>query len=384
MKKIIKKLYFIMSFCMFVSGILIANPTISSAKVKLNKKNLILFVKQTYKLKLKGTSNRVTWSSSKKNVATVSNKGLVKAKKIGKTTITAKVSNKKYTCKVNVMRNKPVDFTIPPETNAPVSQTPVSQTPTPPQVLQISKSEITLLKDENHTFNITFNTIPVDNTAAEWSSSDTTVASVNNGNVCGLKAGSSEITVKYNGIVATCKVNVEEPYIENSNITVKKNKTVNLSVKGTTKKVTWLIDNLKIINIDENGLVTGKKYGSAKAIASIGNYELVFNITVQDPAVDELLSKLVTTSTNLEKDIKELEKNESNLNTAKQALSKAQSTMIKVWDGRQWVYSTDKAAVTEAQNNVDYYTNIVEALKVKISDEEILIASYKRQLEILT
>lgn len=58
--------------------------------------------------------------------------------------------------------------------------------------------------------------------------------------------------------------------------------------------------------------------------------------------------------------------------------------MIKVWDGRQWVYSTDKAAVTEAQNNVDYYTNIVEALKVKISDEEILIASYKRQLEILT
>lgn len=40
----------------------------------------------------------------KEKVATVSKKGKVKAKKPGKTTITAKVGKKKYKCKVIVKR----------------------------------------------------------------------------------------------------------------------------------------------------------------------------------------------------------------------------------------------------------------------------------------
>lgn len=49
---------------------------------------------------------KIKWTSSKKSVATVNNKGVVVAKKKGVATITAKIGKKKYKCKVTV-NNKP-------------------------------------------------------------------------------------------------------------------------------------------------------------------------------------------------------------------------------------------------------------------------------------
>ena len=73
-----------------------------SAAPKISKKKATLKVGQTLQLKMSGTKSKVKWTSSKKSVATVSSKGLVKAKKKGSATITAKVGKKKYTCKVTV------------------------------------------------------------------------------------------------------------------------------------------------------------------------------------------------------------------------------------------------------------------------------------------
>lgn len=73
---------------------------------KLNKKKLTLTVGDTAKLKVKNTKKKIKWSSSKKAVATVTKKGKIKAKKAGKTTITAKVGKKKLTCKVTVKAKK--------------------------------------------------------------------------------------------------------------------------------------------------------------------------------------------------------------------------------------------------------------------------------------
>ena len=74
---------------------------------KLSSKKIVLQVGKTKKLKVKNkpAGVKVTWKSSKKKVATVSKKGKVKAKKAGKTTITAKVGKKKYKCRV-IVRNK--------------------------------------------------------------------------------------------------------------------------------------------------------------------------------------------------------------------------------------------------------------------------------------
>lgn len=60
---------------------------------------------RTCTLKMSGTSQKVTWSTSNKDVATVNSKGKVTAKKEGTATITAKVLGKKYNCKVKVVTN---------------------------------------------------------------------------------------------------------------------------------------------------------------------------------------------------------------------------------------------------------------------------------------
>lgn len=77
-----------------------------AATVKLNATKKVLLVSQTYTLKVKGTSKKVKWSSSKKTVATVTSKGKVTAKKAGKAVISAKVAGKTYKCTITVTNDK--------------------------------------------------------------------------------------------------------------------------------------------------------------------------------------------------------------------------------------------------------------------------------------
>lgn len=76
--------------------------TNAARKVKLNKTKVSLKVGKSVKLKVCGTKKKVRWTSKKKSVATVSAIGRVRAKKVGVAKIVAKVSGKKYTCKVTV------------------------------------------------------------------------------------------------------------------------------------------------------------------------------------------------------------------------------------------------------------------------------------------
>lgn len=75
-------------------------------KVALNKKKITLTVGKKTTLKLKNNKKKIKWSSTKKKVATVSKKGVVKAKRKGTAKIVAKVGKKKYVCKVTVKAKK--------------------------------------------------------------------------------------------------------------------------------------------------------------------------------------------------------------------------------------------------------------------------------------
>ncbi len=128
----------------------------AKAKMRLNKKNVTLQVGKKIKIKVKNKSfkKKVQFKSTNKKVATVSKKGVVKAKRKGKATIVVKVGNKKLKCKVVVKnkKNKPTQkpttqqvttkppaTTKPPTTTKPqVTQPQESQEPTttPPQVTQ--------------------------------------------------------------------------------------------------------------------------------------------------------------------------------------------------------------------------------------------------------
>lgn len=106
MKRFIKRILVSgISLAMVVAlsdGCLAGRTASAASKPKLNLKKIVLKVGQTKKLKVKKTKKKVKWKSNKKKIATVSKKGVVKAKKAGKAVITARISGIKLKCKVTV------------------------------------------------------------------------------------------------------------------------------------------------------------------------------------------------------------------------------------------------------------------------------------------
>lgn len=73
----------------------------AAGKVALNKSKLVLEMGTTQTLKVKNTKKNVKWSTSDKKIVKVK-KGVLTPVSVGTATVTAKVSGKRYTCKVTV------------------------------------------------------------------------------------------------------------------------------------------------------------------------------------------------------------------------------------------------------------------------------------------
>lgn len=85
--------------------------TPAAATVRLNTTAIKLLTGNKTTLKVRHYSGKITWNSSKKSVATVSDKGVVKGEKPGTATITAKLANgKKLRCKITV--TNPAKITV--------------------------------------------------------------------------------------------------------------------------------------------------------------------------------------------------------------------------------------------------------------------------------
>ena len=67
----------------------------AASKIKLNQSKTTIYAGSSEILKVSGTSKKIIWSSSNKNVATVSSKGKITAKKKGKALIWLKTYNNK-------------------------------------------------------------------------------------------------------------------------------------------------------------------------------------------------------------------------------------------------------------------------------------------------
>lgn len=146
--------------------------TTQATAVKLNKKTASIVVSKSIQLKI-NSKKKVKWTTSNKKVATVSKKGLVKGKKVGKATITAQVGKKKYKCVVTVKMGL----------NETKKDLYVGSTTTL-KLLGASKK-------------------------VKWSSSNKSVATVSTkGKVIGVKEGTATITAKYGKKKFKCKVRV--------------------------------------------------------------------------------------------------------------------------------------------------------------------------------
>ena len=108
------------------------NCEITVEAPSLNKKSLTLQVNQSYGLKLKGNTQKISWSSSDKSVVRVNSKGRVTAYSEGTAVITAKVGNKRFKCKIKVKAKELPEVTPTPEaTETPTPEPTATPTPEP-------------------------------------------------------------------------------------------------------------------------------------------------------------------------------------------------------------------------------------------------------------
>jgi hypothetical protein len=92
----------IIVFCIVLIPI---ETTSAASKVKISKTSAVVTEGNYLYLSMKGTKKKATWTSSNKYKATVSKNGKVTTNGTGKVTITAKIGNNKYTCKVVIIPN---------------------------------------------------------------------------------------------------------------------------------------------------------------------------------------------------------------------------------------------------------------------------------------
>ena len=81
--------------------------TVTGRPPQMNYKKFILNTQRTLKAKLLYADGNIKWSSSNPNIATVSSKGTIRAKSVGKCTITARYKKINYTAQVVVKREYP-------------------------------------------------------------------------------------------------------------------------------------------------------------------------------------------------------------------------------------------------------------------------------------
>lgn len=279
-------------------------PTVVKvSRVSLNKNDLALTSKgQSYQLSASvapsNASNKsVKWTSGNPKVATVSSSGKVTAVANGNTTITATAadgSGKKDICAVTVNIPKPADPTPTPTP----SVVKVSSVSLNPSSLSLTK------KGQTARLSATVSPSNATNKSINWSSSNSNVATVNNGVVTAVGNGSATITATAadgSGKKASCSITVNIPTTpDTQTITLAGGEGDRCAIGWWDEianqidltKITWEVSgNTDCIEISGMGYWNGMqqsqlsfralKQGSIKAIAKYnGNVLRVWNINV--------------------------------------------------------------------------------------------------------
>lgn len=237
--------------------------------VTLNKTTLDLEKDQTEKLDATvlpanaDGDKTVTWKSSNNAVATVSQDGTVTAVGKGSCNITATTQNgKTATCKVTVgVPLKSISF-------------------------KDDVTSKTMNKGEEFTLEVVYN--PADTDADKtitWSSTDTSVATVENGKVTAIGGGETEIkATTVNGLEAICKVKVEVPLTSISiktETSIQFGQTEKLEVTynpvDTTadKTIAWESADEAIAKVSTDGTIEGVGVGETTITATASNGQKV-------------------------------------------------------------------------------------------------------------
>lgn len=214
----------------------------------------------------------IDWTSSDTAVATVDSKGNVTPVAEGTATITATISGTTIsaTCNVTVTSNKPTSIAL-------------------------DKTSLTLTAG-GATAKLAATVLPEGAEAVvEWTSSNTAIATVADGVVTPVAAGTATITASIKGtdLSASCAVTVIEDVIKPESITINKTAlkltegdapaqlTATVLPEGAEAVVEWSSSNTAVATVDSKGNVTAVAEGKAMITASIKGTDLSASCAVE-------------------------------------------------------------------------------------------------------
>ncbi len=315
--------------------------------IKLNKSKIRMGKGETYKLKATVWSNntnnpKVKWKTSNWRIASINQKGKVKAKKLGIATITATTKDKikaKARCKVQVIRRakslriepnyavcyiggttkltavvKPKNASIKAvswKSSDPniakveggtvrgLAEGTVTITATakdgsgktatcllkvmeeiPATGVVVAQTELTMKRGDSA--KISYSVLPTNTSdSITFATDNKRVATVSaNGTVTAVGTGNCTITILTSGgTTSTVSVNVVE--LNRSSITMRQYDTETLTVNGTTETVTWYSSNARVATV-ENGKVVGRSKGTAYIYAYVKGCKMGCKVTIID------------------------------------------------------------------------------------------------------
>lgn len=173
--------------------------------------------------------------------------------------------------------------------------------------ISLNKTSLSLVTGGTETLSATVTPSNATNKTITWSSSNTSVATVSNGKVTAVGAGTATITAKAGSKSATCSITIKNPVVEVSGISLNsvsislvpgETETLTATVtpsNATNKTVTWSSSNTKVATIS-NGKVTAVAVGTATITAKSGSKSVTCSVTVYNPTVEVLSVALNKTS----------------------------------------------------------------------------------------
>lgn len=287
MKKNLKYVYILLIYISI--GIIPVDAETNGITLKKNQTTLGIGYSETLKYNLSDefNSSNIIWTSSNSKIVTVQN-GKITAISNGTAIITASINGYSTTCKVTV-----------------------NDSYVAVKGISLNKTSLNILIDTSETIIANINPTNATNKDVTWTSSNTSVASVDsNGKITAKKIGTTIITASINGYSATSIVNVVDKVelkgisLNKTSLNIKEKSSATLNItynpsNSTNKKITWKSSNNSIATVDQSGKVTAIKAGSATitAVSNDGGFVTTCKVTV------EALSKKVTS---IELDKKEL------------------------------------------------------------------------------
>ena len=255
--------------------------TIDVTGVSLNAHTLSLYEDQTYQLSATikpsdATNKTVTYKSSNSNIATVSNSGLVTAYNEGTSTITVTTKDGGFTDTCTVT---------------------VSKATIPVTSVKLNTNDLVMYINEVYTFVATVKPNNASNKEVTYKSSNTSVATItNSGEITGLKAGTTTVTVttKDGGFTDTCNVQVKATDVAVTGVSLDKTTltldegdvgqltaTVSPS-NASNKSVSWSSSDNNTATVSSTGVVTAIKEGTATITVTTrdGNFQASCSVTV--------------------------------------------------------------------------------------------------------